>query len=74
MEPPTKPMLTEAAGAGFYESKVWQQKYPKLQIRTIAELLEGRVVERPPTVAIDQTYKRAPKAQVNSPHQPGLGF
>jgi site-specific DNA-methyltransferase (adenine-specific) len=63
LEEPTKPMVQEAAAAGFYESKTWQKKYPKLQLRTVEELLAGKQVERPPTVAIDETFKRAPKAQ-----------
>lgn len=63
-------MLTEAAGVGFYERTVWQAKYPKLQIRTVAELLEGRGVERPPTVAIYQTFKRAPKLPAKGTSRP----
>ena len=47
--------VMQAAAARFYESKTWQKKYPKLQLRTVAELLEGKAVERPPTVAIDET-------------------
>ncbi len=69
---PTGPMKTEAADAGFYESKVWQRKYPKLQIFTVAELLEGRQVARPPTVALDETFKRAPKASSRVNEQPDL--
>jgi site-specific DNA-methyltransferase (adenine-specific) len=41
LEPPTQPMLTEAVGAGFYHSELWQGPFPRLQIRTIAELLAG---------------------------------
>ncbi len=63
LHPPTGPMKTEAANAGFYESKTWQKSYPRLQIFTVADLLNGRQVERPPTVALDQTFKKAPKAQ-----------
>ena len=42
---PTKPMVVEAAGAGFYESP-WG-KHPRLQIYTVAELLQGRMVDYP---------------------------
>jgi site-specific DNA-methyltransferase (adenine-specific) len=42
---PTKPMHTEAAGAGFYESKEFPGRYPRLQILTIAELLGGKKLE-----------------------------
>jgi site-specific DNA-methyltransferase (adenine-specific) len=44
---PTKPMLTEAASAGFYESKDFPGRYPRLQILTIAELLAGKKLEYP---------------------------
>ena len=33
---PTKPMLVEAAAAGFYEPKEFPGRYPRLQILTIA--------------------------------------
>ena len=45
-EPP-KPMLTEAAATGFYESKDFSGRYPRLQILTIAELLAGKKLEYP---------------------------
>jgi DNA modification methylase len=38
---PTKPMITEAASAGFYESP-HMGAYPKIQILTIADLLSGK--------------------------------
>jgi DNA modification methylase len=44
---PTKPMLTEAAAAGFYEPKEFPGRYPRLQILTIAELLAGKKLEYP---------------------------
>jgi site-specific DNA-methyltransferase (adenine-specific) len=44
---PTKPMLTEAASAGFYEPKDFPGRYPRLQILTIAELLAGKKLEYP---------------------------
>ena len=44
---PTRPMLTEAASAGFYESKDFPGRYPRLQILTIAELLEGKRIQYP---------------------------
>jgi len=44
---PTKPMLTEGAAAGFYESKDFPGRYPRLQILTIAELLEGKKILYP---------------------------
>ena len=55
---PTKPMLTEAAAAGFYQPSEPDEKhikvgrdggvrYPRLQILTIAELLAGKKLEYP---------------------------
>ena len=44
---PTKPMLTEAASAGFYEPKDFPGRYPRLQILTIAELLAGKKIQFP---------------------------
>ncbi len=41
---PTKPMMTEAASAGFYQPKDLPGRYPRLQILTIAELLEGKKI------------------------------
>ncbi|MEX0786685.1 MAG: DNA methyltransferase [Dehalococcoidia bacterium] len=48
LEPPTGPMKTEAAGAGFYESEFWEKKYPRLQILTVEEMLAGKKPEMPP--------------------------
>ena len=42
---PTKPMLTEAVKAGFYETLYG--KYPKIQIMTVEELLAGKVPQIP---------------------------
>jgi len=60
LEEPTQPMRSEAVSAGFYEAPGWNQRYPRLQILTITELLAGKTVERPPD---NQTFKRAPKAK-----------
>jgi site-specific DNA-methyltransferase (adenine-specific) len=44
---PTKPMLTEAAAAGFYESKHFPGRRPRLRILTVAELLAGKRIQYP---------------------------
>ncbi len=45
---PTKPMLKEAASAGFYESpKFPGRRFPRIQILTIADLLAGKQLECP---------------------------
>ena len=59
LEPPTQPMITEAVKGGSYQR--FQMKYPKIQIRTIAELLSGKRIEYPQTV-IDATFKKAERA------------
>ncbi len=70
LQPPTAPMETEAASAGFYEHKTNRQKYPRLQLRTVKELMEGKVIERPTTVAAtDETFKKAPKARSKAGEQ-----
>ena len=48
MEDPTKPMQTEAVTAEFYESKMWNKKYPKIQLLTVADLLAGKQIDMPP--------------------------
>ena len=47
LEPPTKPMMTEAAEAGLYTSPLLGRSYPRLQILTIEQLLEGKKLEYP---------------------------
>jgi hypothetical protein len=56
---PTKPMLTEAIKEGFYETVYG--RFPRLQIVTVAKLLDGK---RPAIPLIDQTrsgFKNAPR-------------
>ncbi|MCK5743474.1 MAG: restriction endonuclease, partial [Caldisericia bacterium] len=57
LEPPTKPMIKEAAEAGFYESPLIGKKYPKIQILTIEELLEGRELEYPKGLRMEMFAK-----------------
>jgi hypothetical protein len=59
MEDSTKPMQTEAVTAGFYESKIWGKKYPKIQLLTISELLAGKKINMPPIRQVDKTFKKA---------------
>lgn len=61
---PTKAMRAEAASCGFYTSNYDQQKYPRLQLLTIDDLLEGRArFEYPAARQINVTFKRAPAVQ-----------
>jgi len=61
MEAPTKPMLKEAAEAGFYQPPGLADKFPRIQILSIAELLVGKKIEYPRL--LDVTYKKAPRAR-----------
>jgi DNA modification methylase len=51
LEPPTSEMKKEAVSAGFYTSPIYGQKYPRLQILCIEDLLKGEKVKMPPTAA-----------------------
>jgi DNA modification methylase len=66
MEGPTQPMISEAASAGFYHSPGWNKDCPRIQLRTIAELLEGKGLDVPPLQA---TFQEAPKHVSNGYHQ-----
>lgn len=61
---PTKPMVSEAASAGFYE--LGGRKYPRLQIITIEDALKG---EKPAIPLIDTgaTFKRATRETIKQP-------
>ena len=52
-------MRGEAAAAGFYTSS-WGH-HPRLQILTVAELLDGKGIDYPRLVNV--TFKAAPKTQ-----------
>ena len=47
LEEPTTPMQTEAVTAGHYHSEIWQRDYPKIQIRTVSQLLSGHDFDLP---------------------------
>jgi site-specific DNA-methyltransferase (adenine-specific) len=61
---PTKPMRSEAASAGFYTS-LWGS-HPRIQLRTVGDLLAGKGIDYPPTKA-DSTFKKAPRATYDEP-------
>ena len=61
LEEPTKPMRVEAASAGFYKGGNGKD-YPKLQILTVAELLDGRKRAEFPDLSMGTyTFKKAKK-------------
>jgi hypothetical protein len=69
MQEPSKPMRSEAASAGFYPSQ-WGN-HPRLQILTIAELLDGKKIDMPPIGQVNVTFKKAPRSKGQS-EQPNL--
>ena len=63
---PTRPMVKEAAAAGRFQwLHVTHTTYPKIQIRTIEELLAGSSIEYPQT-PVDVTFRRAERAAPQS--------
>jgi site-specific DNA-methyltransferase (adenine-specific) len=61
LEPVTKPMQIEADSQGFYHSPLGKD-YPKIQIFTIEQLMEGKKPDIPPWIApidIPPTIKKA---------------
>ena len=71
LESPTKPMLEEAVKAGFYHSEGWNKDYPKIQILTVEDLLNGKTVDLPPNL---QTFQKAGKVTKEEQNQQGLTF
>ena len=72
LEEATKPMRAEAAEAGFYHSDTWNRDYPKVQILTIEELLDGKQIDMPPIQQVSQTFKRAKREKAKPADQLGL--
>jgi DNA modification methylase len=60
-EEPTKPMVKEAAEAGLYKSTDGTT-YPRLQILTIQQILDGKQPEYP-LHRRDATFKKAPRSR-----------
>jgi DNA modification methylase len=60
LEPPTEAMRQEAAAAGFYQSPAGTQ-HPKIQLLTIADLIErNQRIDLPPWTDW-RTFKKAPR-------------
>ena len=66
LEKPTREMGKEAVSAGFYHSELWQRDYPKVQIRTVGELLAGKGFEMP---SPSPNYKPAPRVKARKGRQ-----
>ncbi len=72
MEEPTKPMRSEAAGAGFYVSPA-KTRHPKLQILTVDDLLEEKGIDMPPWHE-QKTFKKAVRRRSGKMRQPTLPY
>ncbi|HWO56087.1 MAG TPA: DNA methyltransferase [bacterium] len=68
LEDSTKPMRSEAASAGFYNSP-WGTKHPVLQILTIEELLDGKGIDYPHHT--NKTFKQAPRKKTGDKSKQG---
>jgi site-specific DNA-methyltransferase (adenine-specific) len=69
LEQPSRDMVTEAASAGLYRSKLWNKDYPRIQILTIEDLLSGKGVDMPPSHG---TFKQAKRISRDDTSQPEL--
>ena len=71
LEPATKDMNEEAFSAGWYTSELWQKKYPRIQILTIDQLLNGAEAQMPPS---QRGYKKAERIKREDGTQSELGL
>ena len=62
LEEPTRDMRAEEASGGFFHSDLWQRDFPKIQLRTIGQLLAGQGFDLPPR---QSSYQ--PAARVRTP-------
>lgn len=69
LEKPTKPMIEEAVGKGFYHSEGWGKDYPRIQILTVEDVLAGKQPELPPNI---DTFKKAGKVMPEKSSQASL--
>lgn len=69
LEEPTGPMIAEAATAGFYEPEFFPgKKFPRIQILTVNELLEGKELQYP-RMAVTTFKKAERKSKGGEPEQ-----
>jgi hypothetical protein len=72
LDEPSAPMRQEATTAGVYHSELWNRDYPRLQLLTIRELLDGKRPQIPPFVL--PTYQRAERVPVKKAAEQGELF
>lgn len=73
LEEPSKDMNTEAVSSGYYHSDLWQKDYPRIQILSIEDLLNGKGIDMPKSVP-GQTFKQAEKVKKKQGKQGELGI
>jgi len=68
LQEPTRKMREEAASGGFYEKAAVghsrELQFPRMQILTISELLEGKGIEYPHFGYSNATFKKAKKSDI----------
>lgn len=69
LRPPTREMTREAIAAGHYESEFWQRKYPRIQILTVEDILDGKKVDAPTR---DSIFARAERERQPEGEQASL--
>ena len=69
MKPATREMKTEAAAAGMYTSVSTGRSYPRLQILTIRDVLNGKNVDMPNRVS---PFAEAPREKASKGKQSAL--
>ncbi len=72
LDPPTRDMQREAAGGGLFHSDLWQRDYPKIQLRTVGEMLSGQGFDLPPRPAAYQAAQRVRRPQGRQGEMEGL--
>ncbi len=71
LDSPTRDMETEAVSSGFYHSDLWQKDYPRVQILSVEQLLNGSEIKMPPN---QPTFKQAGKVKGLYAKQDELGL
>jgi DNA modification methylase len=74
LEPSSKEMNVEALTSGSYHSEIWNKDYPRIQIFTIEELLNGSEVKLPLTPTNATPFQKAERVEKQGPKQEGLDF
>jgi site-specific DNA-methyltransferase (adenine-specific) len=67
LEPPTRPMTTEAVSKGFYKSPFTGKDYQKIQLFTIEELMSGKKPNIPHSLSPFQIPSKSKKREVETP-------